>query len=216
MQGRRIKNGFIYESCWTINECIMGTALAFFLCVFLLIARFSLPMYFICSTVASFFSWQLLLRKSFFYEDYLVVVFPLRLFIRETVILYKDIRRFEFKVLRIDGDYLYVTRDGASFLQRSLSSSRVTLRNKKKRLKLFFFFKHLKSIGYDIHTNELYSNTLEKRIEMVFGSGITDYVRMTPEEKKKSRKKSTWNTVIFYVVYLVIMVLCWLYYSSLN
>ena len=82
--------------------------------------------------------------------------------------------------------------------------------------KRFFFFKHLKSIGYDIHTNELYSNTLEKRIEMVFGSGITDYVRMTPEEKKKSRKKSTWNTVIFYVVYLVIMVLCWLYYSSLN
>ena len=131
MQGKRIKNGFIYESGWTTNECTMGTALAFFLCVFLLIAHFSLPIYFICSTVASFFSWQLLLRKSFFYENYMVVVFPLRLFIRETVILYKDIRRFEFKVLRIDGDYLFVTRDGSSFLQRSLSSSRVTLRNKK-------------------------------------------------------------------------------------
>lgn len=216
MQGRRIKNGFIYESCWTINECIMGTALAFFLCVFLLIARFSLPMYFICSTVASFFSWQLLLRKSFFYENYMVVVFPLRFFIRNTVIQYKDVCEFKFINLRVDGDYLYVTRDGSSYLRRFFSSSRVTLRNKKQRLKLFFFFKHLKCRGYDICTNKSYYSTLEKRIEMVFGSGITDYVRMTPEEKKKSRKKSIWNTVIFYVVYLVIMVLCWLYYSSLN
>ncbi len=215
MQGRRIKNGFIYESCWTINECIMGIPLAFFLCVFLLIAHFSLPIYFICSTVASFFSWQLLLRKSYFYENYMVVVFPLRFFIRNIIIQYKDVRRFKFITLR-DGNYLYVTRDGSSYLGRFFSSSRVTLRNKKQRLKLFFFFKHLKCLGYDICTNKSYYSTLEKRIEMVFGSGITDYVRMTPEEKKKSRKKSIWNTVIFYVVYLVIMVLCWLYYSSLN
>lgn len=216
MQRRRIKNGFIYESRWTINECIMSTALAFYLCVFLLIAHFSLPVYFICSIVASFVLWQLLLRKSFFYDNYMIVVYPLRLFFRETVILYKDVSKFEFKVLRIDGDYLYVTRGGPSFLQRLLSSSRVTSRNKEQRLQLFFFFKHLKCSGYDICTNKSYSNTLEKRIEMVFGSGITNYVRMTPAEKKISHKKSIRNTVVIYVVYLVLMVLTWLYLRSLD
>lgn len=208
MQGRRIKNGFIYESCWTINECIMGIPLAFFLCVFLLIAHFSLPIYFICSTVASFFSWQLLLRKSYFYENYMVVVFPLRFFIRNIIIQYKDVRRFKFITLR-DGNYLYVTRDGSSYLGRFFSSSRVTLRNKKQRLKLFFFFKHLKCSGYDICTNKSYCGTLEKRVEMVFGSGITDHVRMTPSEKIISRKKNIRNYVVFLVVLLVVMVLAW-------
>lgn len=194
----------------------MSTALAFYLCVFLLIAHFSLPVYFICSIVASFVLWQLLLRKSFFYDNYMIVVYPLRLFFRETVILYKDVSRFEFKVLRIDGDYLFVTRGGPSFLQRLLSSSRVTSRKKEQRLQLFFFFKHLKSNGYSVYTNKSYSNTLEKRIEMIFGSGITDYVRMTPAEKKISHKKSIRNTVVIYVVYLVLMVLTWVYLRSLD
>lgn len=216
MQRRKIKDGFFFESRWTINECIMGTAGAFYLCVFLLIAHFSLPVYFICSIVVSFVSWQLLLRKSYFYDNFMVVVFPLRLFIRETVILYKDIRRFEFIALRIDGDYLYAIRDGASFIQRLLSSSRVTLGNKKQRLQLFFFFKHLKCSGYDICTNKFYSSTLEKRIEMVFGSGITDYVRMTPSEKIISRKKSIRNYFVLLVALLVVMVLTWFYVSSLH
>ena len=216
MQKRRIESGFLYESRWTINECIMSTALAFYLCVFLLIAHFSIPVYFICSTVSSFVSWQLLLRKSYFYDNYMVVVFPLRFFFRNTVIQYKDIRRFEYKELRIDGDYLYVTRNGLSYLQRFLSSSRVTPRNKKQRQQLFFFFKHLKCRGHNIYTNKSYSNTLEKRIEMIFGSGITDYVRMTPAEKKISHKKSIRNTVVIYVVYLVLMVLTWVYLRSLD
>lgn len=216
MQKRRIENGFLYESRWTVNECIMSSALAFYLCVFLLIAHFSLRVYFVCSIVASLFSWQLLLRKSYFYDNYMVVVFPLRLFIRNTVIPYKDVRRFEFKVLRIDGDYLFVTRNGSSFLQRSLSSSRVTSRNKKQQLQLFFFFKHLKCSGHDICTNKSYSGTLEKRIELVFGSGNTDYVRKTPEEKKKSRKKSIRITVVIYVVYFVLMALVWLCLRSLE
>jgi len=208
MQGRRIKNGFIYESWWTINDCIMGTLLAFYFCIFLLTAHFSLPIYFICSTVASFFSWQLLLRKSYFYENYMVVVFPLRFFVRNIIIQYKDVRSFKFITVS-GGDYLYVTRDGVSCLRRFFSSSLVTLRNKKQRLKLFFLFKHLKNSGYDICTNKYYSGTLEKRIEMVFGSGNTDYVRMTPSEKIISRKKNIRNYVVFLVVLLVVMVLTW-------
>lgn len=216
MQKRRIENGFLYESRWTLNECIMSSALAFYFCAFLLIAHFSLRVYFVCSTVVSFLSWQFLLRKSYFYDNHMVVVFPLRLFIRDTTILYKDVNKFEFKVLRIDGDYLFVTREGSSFLQRSLSSSRVTSRNKKQRLQLFFLFKHLKCSGYVIRTNKSYSDTLEKRIEMVFGSGNANYVRKTPEEKKKSREKNIRNAVVIYVIYFVLMALAWICSRSLN
>jgi hypothetical protein len=95
-----------------------------------------------------------------------------------------------FKVVPYDGEYLFLVLKDSTFqpkiFKKRLSSSRVSPR-KNGRIDFYFLLKHLKQRGCQIRTNKNYK--LENRIELVFGSGISDYVRKSPSEKKKHTKK---------------------------
>ncbi len=213
MQRKRIESGCIYESRWTINECFSALQLAFFLCVSLLIARASVSTYVICSVLLSIVGCQFFLRKSYFYNHYMIVVYPLRFHRRRVVIRYNEVFGFVFRIIH-DGEYLFIRQNESSVLFKQwFYSSRVTPKCKKGRFSFYYLLKHLKQQGYIIQTNKLC--ILEDHIESVFGSGKSDYIRKSPSERRKAHK-GVWNTIIIIILLILLFFLSYWYYGTLS
>lgn len=214
---RNNEQGFVYESRWTVNECVFMFQFGMILWLCLFIARCSIFTCLICSILEIIVGCQFFLRKSYFYEDHMVVVYPLRFYFRKVIIHYNEIACFVFKVVPYDGEYLFLVLKDSTFqpkiFKKRLSSSRVSPR-KNGRIDFYFLLKHLKQRGCQIRTNKNYK--LENRIELVFGSGISDYVRKSPSEKKKAYKKSRIIDIIMDIVFLLALVLSYLFVRSLD
>lgn len=214
------------KSSLTIYPCVLYTALVFGVCgpifsfgvcghIFNINLSLSL-LYYISSFIVSLFLWVIFLRKTYFFENHMMVVYPLRILRRRISIDYGDVVCFIFSSDSLEGDYLdIVSKEGTQFIvfmRKWLYSSLFSARNKKKRFQLFFLLKHLKSKGSLIKVNND-NYDIEKRIEMIFGTDASHYIRKSPAEKKKARKKKVKDTIIANIIVLVVFVLALCYFS---
>jgi hypothetical protein len=173
-----------------------------------------IPSYFLTVAILSIIGWSLFLRKSFFYQDHMVITYPLRFFKRQIRIQYEDIEAFQFKEIALEGEFLsIITKEEESVLRKLyikyFCSSMVSSRDWHKRMSFFYLLKFLKSEGYWIKIiDRSYGfTTLEKRVELAFGSGNSDYVRKSPSERRKRRKKDIIITIIAILIGLALGVL---------
>ena len=178
----------------------------------------NLSAYYISTSTVSLFLWIIFLRKTYFFENHMLVVYPLRMFRRRIRINYEDVACFIYNTESLGGDYLdIIYKEGSRiiiFIRKWVYSPLFSVRNKKKRFQLFFLLKHLKSKGLCIKSNRS-NDDIEKRIEMIFGMSDTHYIRKTPVEKKKVRKKRIKNTIIINIVVLVVFLLALFYFSHI-
>ena len=170
--------------------------------------------YFLTVAILSIIGWSFFLRKSFFYQDHMVITYPLRFFKRQIRIQYEDIEAFIFYERNLEGEFLsIITKEEESVLKKLyikfLCSSMVSSRDWHKRMRFFYLLKFLKSEGYWIKIiDRSYGfTTLEKRVELAFGSGNSDYVRKSPSERRKKRRRDTIITIIVLLVGLLLGVL---------
>jgi len=224
MKSNERNSKFISKSSFTVYPCVIYTAFVFGIfgpifvfgvCGHVFNISSSLYYYIFSSTV-SLFLWVISLRKTYFFEDHMLVVYPLRILRRRISIDYGDVACFIYSTESLEGDYLdIISKEGSQFIifmRKWLYSSLFSVRNKKKRLQLFFLLKHLKSKGSQIKIkNDNFD--IEKRIEMIFGASASHYIRKTPAEKKKARKKKIRDTIIVEVIVLVVFVLSLFYFS---
>lgn len=214
---RNNEQGFIYESRWTVGECVAMLQFGMILWLSLFIARCSIFTCFLCSILGTIVGCQLFLRKSYFYENQMVIVYPLRFYFRKVIIHYNEIACFVFRIVPYDGEYLFLIFKDSTFqpkiFKKRLSSSKV-FPHKNGRIGFYFLLKHLKQSGCQIRTNKNYE--LENHIELVFGSGVSDYVRKSPAEKNKEHIKYRRIEIIINIVFLLVLILSYLYYRSLD
>ena len=175
--------------------------------------------YFVSSVLTCTVFWSLFLRKSLFFCDHVVVLYPLRLFKRQVEIQYCDIDSFSYNGNPSNGDYLMIHPKSCGISKkmyvRWFCSSLVRTRKRKERMMPFYFFlKYLKGEGYLIKKNSDLQ-PMEERVELVFGTGVANYVRKTPSEKKEAHKKHIVDAIITYILISLLVVLFTLYYISL-
>ena len=84
----------------------------------------------------------------------------------------------------------------------------VRTQDRHKRMSFFFFLKYLKSEGYLIKIIDYAPSYSEMRVESVFGSGNSEFVRKSPHERRKERKK---NLIIAIIAVLIGLLLGFLY-----
>ena len=209
------KDNCLYESNLPISQCFLGIVLAIGLSMpALYLSANPIPSYFLTVAILSIIGWSLFLRKSFFYQDHMVITYPLRFFKRQIRIQYEDIEAFQFKEIALEGEFLsIITKEEESVLRKLyikyFCSSMVSSRDWHKRMSFFYLLKYLKSEGYWIKIiDRSYGfTTLEKRVELAFGSGNSDYVRKSPSERRKRRKKDIIITIIAILIGLALGVL---------
>lgn len=212
---KKIKPGYIYESRWTINECFYVFQLALLLSVSSLIVEASISTYVICSILLSVLGWQFVLRKSYFYDHYMIVFFPLRLCRRKIIIHYDKVYIFMYRFSRYEGEYLFIKQDdNFLFFKNWFYSSRVTPKCKKGRFSFYYLLKYFKQQGYLIQTNKLYPR--EKHIELVFGTGVSDYIRKSPYKKKTAHKDHIRRTIITFIFFILLFFLFYWYLGTLD
>jgi hypothetical protein len=210
-QNKNREQRCIHRSQWTVNECVNMLAYGMILLVILVIARCSILTCFICPILGIFVGCQSFLRRSYFYDDYMVTVYPLRF--RKIIIHYNEIVGFVFRFVPSEGYYLFPILNDSSFLpkifKKRLSSSKVSPHKNG-----FFLLKHLKQRGCQIQTNKY--DELENRVELVFGSGHSDYIRKSPSEKRKAYDDYRRHIFIVYIAYLLAILLGILIRSHLD
>lgn len=208
------KDNCLYESNLPISQCFLGMVLALGLSMpALYLSASPIPSYFLTVAILSIIGWSLFLRKSFFYQDHMVITYPLRFIQRQIRIQYEDIEAFIFHERNLEGEFLSIITKEESVLRKLyikyFCSSMVSSRDRRKRMSFFFLLKYLKSEGYWIKIiDRSYGfTTLEKRVELAFGSGSSDYVRKSPSERRKERKKDIIITIITILIGLALGVL---------
>ena len=227
MKSNERNSTYISKSSLTVYPCVLYTALVwgicgpiffFGVCGYVLNLNISLFLYYISISTVSLFLWVIFLRKTYFFENHMLVVYPLRVFRRQISIDYGDVACFIYNTGSLEGDYLdIITKQGSQFIvsmRKWLYSSLFSTRNKKRRFQLFFLLKHLKSKGSLIRINND-NYDIEKRIEMIFGTDASHYIRKSPVEKKKARMKKIRDSIIADIIVLVVFVLALFYFSHL-
>lgn len=149
----------------------------------------------------------IVVEKEFFYHDHVIVFYPFRFIKRQIRIQYDEINAFIFKERFLEGNFLSIITKEESSLNKLhvkyLCSSMVGARDRHKRMSFFFLLKYLKSKGFSIKIIDEPTNppsTLEMRVEYVFGSGNSEYVRKYPSERRKERMK---NIIILIIAILI-------------
>ena len=200
----------LYKSNLNLSQCVLGSVLIMFISLPALWLSTDTLLYFLSWILLSALWWSICLRRSFFYDTHVVICFPFRFVKREVRIDYEDVCSFKFVDKSLSGDFLELIVDGSffhKFYVKQLCSAKISSLNKHKRMKSFLLLKYLKSVGFLIETKNKSSNGLtymEERIGLIFGSGNTNYVRKSPNERRKERKK---NIVIIIITILFSMLL---------
>jgi hypothetical protein len=207
------QNRCLYESELPILQCVLGTALALGLSFpALWVSANPILSYFLTVMVLSIIGWSLFLRKSYFYQDHVIVHYPFRFFKRQTRIQYDEINAFVFVGRSLEGEFLsIITKEDNTLRKLSVKyfcSSMVRTQNRHKRMSFFFFLKYLKSEGYLIKIIDYAPTYSEMRVESVFGLGNSGYVKKSPYERRKERKK---NIIILIIAVLIGLLLGILY-----
>ena len=208
------KNNCLYESNLPISQCFLGIVLAIGLSMpALYLSANPISSYFLTVAILSIIGWSLFLRKSFFYQDHMVITYPLRFIKRQIRIQYEDIEAFIFHERNLEGEFLSIITKEESVLRKLyikyFCSSIVSSQDRHKRMSFFYLLKYLKSEGYWIKIiDRSYGfTTLEKRVELAFGSGNFDYARKSPAERRKQRKKNIIIAIIAILIGLLLGVL---------
>lgn len=222
MKSNEINSKHLYKSSLTVYPCVLYTALVFgvFGPIFFFGVcgqlNISLSIYYISTSTVSLFLWVIFLRKNYFFENHMLVVYPLRIVRRRIRINYEDVACFIYNTESLGGVYLdMISKEGSRiniFIRKWVYSPLFSVRIKRKRFQLFFLLKHLKSKGVRIKSDRCNDDT-EKRIEMIFGAGASHYIRKSPAEKKKAHKKKIRDTIIANIIVLVVLVLALFYFS---
>lgn len=202
------RNSCLYESNFPTLQCVLGTAMALVISLpALCISAKPFFSYFLTGAILSILVWSLLFRKSFFYHDHVIIIYPFRLFKRQIRIQYDEINAFIFKDRFLEGNFLsLITKEESSLNKlhvKYLCSSMVGTQDRHKRMSFFFLLKYLKSEGFSIKIIDepTYNpSILEMRVEVVFGSRNSEYMRKSPSERRKERKK---NIIILIIAILI-------------
>ena len=208
---KRKKNNCLYVSSLSISQCILGIILAFGLSLpALWLSANPFLFLFLTAGLLSVLFWSIFLRKSYFYQDHVIIFYPFRCFKRHIVIQYEEIAFFLF-IVRSSGEFLEIIINNASVIKRIyikyLCSSLVSFRNKHKRMSFFFFLKYLKTEGFVIRKYRNTHSSIEERIELVFGSGKSLYVRKSPFEKQKERRETILVDIIVFIIIILVCIL---------
>lgn len=208
------KDNCLYESNLPISQCFLGIVLAIGLSMpALYLSANPISSYFLTVAILSIIGWSLFLRKSFFYQDHVVITYPFRFIKRQIRIQYDEIEAFRFREISLEGEFLsIIPKEEESVLKKLyvkyFCSSMVSSRDWHKRMSFFFFLKYLKSEGFlikIIDTSIYVPTTLEARVELVFGSGNSDYyVRRSPSERRKRKKRDTIIDIITILIGLLL------------
>lgn len=207
------KNSCLYVSELPILQCMLLTILALGLS-FPALWSSANPFlsYFLTVMVLSIIGWSLFLRKSYFYQDHVIVHYPFRFFKRQIQIQYDEINAFVFVERSLEGEFLsMITKEDNTLRKlyvKYFCSSMVRTQDRHKRMSFFFFLKYLKSEGYLIKIIDYAPSYSEMRVESVFGSGNSEFVRKSPHERRKERKK---NLIIAIIAVLIGLLLGFLY-----
>lgn len=203
---RKIENNrCLFESNLNIAQCVLGLALTMFMSwPALWLSKDALLSYFLTWILLTVIWWSLFLRKSFFYDNYVIIFFPLRLIKRQVRIDYKEVHSFKFVDKGLDGELLeLIVSDGSYihelFVQYVYSAITIS-RNRHKNMRFFFFLKYLKSQGFLIETKDHEVSSTEVRINTIFGSGNLNYLKKSPGERRKARKKNIIITIIIILI----------------
>ena len=215
------------------SKCLCKSSLTIYPCVLYTVFVFGAggpifnigeTFYYISTSTVSLLLWIIFLRKNYFFENHMLVVYPLRIIRRQIRINYRDVDCFIYNTESLGGNYLdIIVKEGSQivlFIRKWVFSPLFSVRNKRKRTQLFFLLKHLKSKGSQIKINNG-NYDVENRIEMIFGMGKSHYIRKSPAEKRKDRMEKIKDTVIadilvfvFVFVFVVLYALYLVFHKS--
>lgn len=207
----------LHKSLWNIEALLLLTISVFGLFLFgyvyigigLLKCEWNNAFFF--TTYAGLFVliWVVFLQRNYFYEDEIVVLFPLRPFKRKVMIRYEDIAHVDYK----SSQGIYACYEALEYvLARSDKSCQRYIKNvcygwlgvffpiRSKRL--MFLLKFLKQKGCPIRRE--YDDIYSRRVAAAFGPD-GEAARVPREEIDLARERKWPSRLIFIVVLLVII-----------
>lgn len=162
------------------------------------------PLYYVI-LVSCILLWSFCWRVTCFYEDRIVLYYPLRLFSRRRTFTYDEISSIVF----YDGDSMYSERHLLLRMEGGIKRSCSIDYNRKSSLKVLLLLRFLKRKGvriegYNVRNNDL-DDCTEARIEMVFGTGEKHIRRLYRKDTKEDNRRF----IIFFVILLSAFMLLW-------
>jgi len=151
--------------------------------------------------------WFCCLRVTCFYEDHLVLYYPLRLFARRRIFTYEEIASVVF----YNGSSRYSERHLLLHLKNGMKRScSMGYWNLKKARRVFFLLRFLKQKGVRIEGHNVRYNDLadctEARVEMVFGTGEKYIRRVYHKDSKEDNKAFLIFCIILMLFYILLFV----------
>lgn len=167
------KSYCLYQSSITIVPCFEFTVIIAFVLIPILWINISRYVYYSTVCFLSLITWIHGLQRNLFYNNCLVVYFPLRLFRRKILINYKDIENFTYKLPRIGDDFIQTKiKNKSKFFQwfvYSICAGLVYNYSSKNRKKTYYLLKFIKSKGIPIKICGQSESDYEKKLKRMFG-----------------------------------------------
>ena len=208
-----MRNNCLHKSLWNIEYCLLLTvsipALFVFGYVWIVIGLFkcawSNPFVFSGLICLAVLIWVLFLQRHYYYDDEIVILFPLRPFKRKTIIRYEDIDHIDYKSSRCYEALEYILVHSTRSHQRYVKNVCygwlgffVPMHSKK----LMFLLKFLKQKGCPIQRP--YDGLYSRRIVAAFGPD--DNVERVPRAEILSSKKNECKAQVVSVIVLLLIV----------
>ena len=167
------KTSCLYQSSITIVPCFEFTVII--AVVLIPILWINISRYVYCFTVCflSLLIWIHGLQCNRFFNNCLVVFFPLRLFHRKICINYEDIEKFTYKLPLIGDDFIQAkVKNGTKFFQwfvYTICAGLVYNYSSKDPKRTYYMLKFIKSKGIPIKICEQSKSDYGKKLKRLFG-----------------------------------------------
>lgn len=166
------KSNCLYQSSITIVPCFEFTVIIAFVLIPILWINISRYVYYSTVFFLSLIIWIHGLQCNRFFNNFMVVYFPLRLFHRKILINYKNIENFTFKLPRIGDDFIQAKiKNKSKFFQwfvYSVCAGLVYNYSSKARKRTYYLLKFLKSKGIPIKICGQSESDYEKKLKRLF------------------------------------------------
>lgn len=167
------KSNCLYQSSITIVPCFEFTVIIAIVLIPILWINISKYVYYFTVCFLSLITWIHGLQCNRFFNNCLVVYFPLRLFHRKILMNYKDIENFTYKLPRIGDDFIHAKiKNKSKFFQwfvYSICASLVYNYSSKNRKRTYYLLKFIKSKGIPIKICGQSESDYEKKLKRLFG-----------------------------------------------
>ena len=167
------KSDCLYQSSITIVPCFELTMIIAFVLIPILWINISRSVYYFTVCVLSLITWIHGLQCNRFFNNCLVVYFPLRLFHRKICINYEDIEYFTYKLPRIGDDFIKAKIKNKykifQWFVYSICAGLVYNYSSKNRKRTCYLLKFIKSKGIPIKICGQSESDYEKKLKHLFG-----------------------------------------------